>query len=367
MAASLQILVNLALLGFFPASAIAWGILIRRRIKRYKRLGIFGPLVPPVPRPNPFWTPLAFLVLMGCFLIVSPLLQLGFAALGVIEMPTRPPADAAATPQPATGFQDSAELALGTMVFVISCLLTCVYLYLLAPKRFGELGLRPTARGVRLGLIASLLTLPPLMLMMAGVSWLVPYEHKVLDVLADEPSLIKFGVLFIATAIITPIVEEFTIRVVLQGSLQGWADRGYRQPDGNAQPDEEDVAAESVRHTSDEAPVTDGDSPAQPTGVAWAYRASLDDSGRVAVPPETSAPESGSAKRADWPVLITSLLFAMLHFGQGLAPVPLFFLSLVLGYLYRQTGNITASVVVHMVLNSITMIVSFVAVAAGGE
>src|SRR5690606_35129689 len=50
---------------------------------------------------------------------------------------------------------------------------------------------------------------------------------------------------------------------------------------------------------------------------------------------------------AVWPIVITSLVFAVMHWGQGLAPIPLFFLSLGLGYLYRQTGSLVPSIVVH--------------------
>ncbi|CAN0489807.1 unnamed protein product, partial [Hapterophycus canaliculatus] len=58
---------------------------------------------------------------------------------------------------------------------------------------------------------------------------------------------------------------------------------------------------------------------------------------------------------AIWPIVVASLLFAMMHWGQGLAPIPLFFLSLGLGYLYRQTGSLIPSIVVHFVLNGFTM------------
>ena len=58
-------------------------------------------------------------------------------------------------------------------------------------------------------------------------------------------------------------------------------------------------------------------------------------------------------------MLATSGLFAVLHYGQGAAHYPLFFLALGLGYLYRQTGNLIAPIMVHMILNGLTLTVMF--------
>lgn len=57
-----------------------------------------------------------------------------------------------------------------------------------------------------------------------------------------------------------------------------------------------------------------------------------------------------------WPVFAASLIFASMHLGQGAAPIPLFFLSVGLGYLYRQTGSLIPCIVVHMILNGMTLL-----------
>ena len=48
--------------------------------------------------------------------------------------------------------------------------------------------------------------------------------------------------------------------------------------------------------------------------------------------------------------------FALVHFSHGPDFVPLFVLSLGLGYLYRQTHRIMPSLVVHFGLNLMTMV-----------
>jgi membrane protease YdiL (CAAX protease family) len=60
-----------------------------------------------------------------------------------------------------------------------------------------------------------------------------------------------------------------------------------------------------------------------------------------------------------WPLFASSFVFAMMHFGQGAAPIPLFCLSLGLGYMYRQTASLVAPFVVHAVLNFTTLVVAY--------
>src|SRR5262249_51163868 len=59
------------------------------------------------------------------------------------------------------------------------------------------------------------------------------------------------------------------------------------------------------------------------------------------------------------PILASSLLFSLTHFGQGAAPIPLFVLALVLGFLYQRTHRLLPSSVVHFLLNASTMVLLF--------
>ena len=71
-------------------------------------------------------------------------------------------------------------------------------------------------------------------------------------------------------------------------------------------------------------------------------------------------------KFAYWPIFVSSLCFALVHWGQGLAPIPLFVLALGLGYLFRQTGSLIACITVHFLLNFYSMLV-FTAMILLGE
>jgi membrane protease YdiL (CAAX protease family) len=56
------------------------------------------------------------------------------------------------------------------------------------------------------------------------------------------------------------------------------------------------------------------------------------------------------------PILVSSLLFALAHFGIGPDPIPLFLLALVLGYVYQRTHRIVPCMVTHALFNSLTLI-----------
>ena len=171
-----------------------------------------------------------------------------------------------------------------------------------APWR--DLGLRPRLAFIRLGAWAALLILPPVTILMRLMTLVIEYEHPVLDQLQAAPSAASVVALFVSTVLIAPLTEEFGFRVLLQGSLQRLAD---------------------------------------------------------------GAPDDASnwRPRALWPIVVTSGLFAGMHWGQGPAPVPLFFLACGLGYLYRQTGSMMPPLVVHMILNGITVIVTIVMMLSG--
>jgi membrane protease YdiL (CAAX protease family) len=248
-------------------------------------------LIPVRRRRRPFWTLADALIMFGIHLTLLVLLHRWMTSQGWL-----PAADQA--PELATAANPLANVALMVGAGLGSCLAILLWLRLIDGDSIRRLGLLPNRSDVWLGLRASLLLLPPVLMISAAVSLLWPYEHQVLDLLQSVESISVFAAMFLATAIVTPIFEELLFRVLIQGGFQAMVDPHSEDPD------------------------------------SW-------------------QPQSW------WPIGVASLVFALMHLGQGAAPIPLFVLSLGLGYLYRQTGNITAPVVVHMVLNGLTLIVKF--------
>jgi membrane protease YdiL (CAAX protease family) len=56
-------------------------------------------------------------------------------------------------------------------------------------------------------------------------------------------------------------------------------------------------------------------------------------------------------------MVFTSTVFALLHLSHGPDFIPLFFLSLGLGYLYQKTQRLVPCLVVHALLNGTTMVI----------
>ena len=62
---------------------------------------------------------------------------------------------------------------------------------------------------------------------------------------------------------------------------------------------------------------------------------------------------------------MTSLIFAGLHFQQWPAPIALFPLSLMLGYVYQRTGSLFASMAMHATFNGVSMVIALLALWSG--
>ncbi len=251
-------------------------------------------LVPYQRREQPFWNPGAAMLMFGAMQVIAGLSVAGLLSGGWV---TR---------------GDGAKSASGAMILitvntavgVVASLITMAWLRSRDKEFIDKLSLRLNDSDGLLGLKAAVMILPPVLLVNLVASQLMTYEHPVLDSMVGLQDPLKFAMIFIGTAIVAPFVEEFLFRVLLQGGLE-------RVADPIVAPEESTEAAVQ--------------------SLAW-------------------------RPRSHWPIFVSSLIFALMHLGQGAAPIPLFFLAIGLGYLYRQTGNITAPMIVHMVLNGTTVV-----------
>ena len=65
--------------------------------------------------------------------------------------------------------------------------------------------------------------------------------------------------------------------------------------------------------------------------------------------------------------LVSAFVFAILHWGHGPDPIPLFFLALGLGYLYHRTHRIIPCIVVHFLVNGLSMLALLLFLLSGQE
>jgi membrane protease YdiL (CAAX protease family) len=179
--------------------------------------------------------------------------------------------------------------------------------------------IRKVKNDLLLGLISFIAVAPVIYFLQFILKWIYNQfadeeaAHPIEKLLQDNGSAsVVFWAIF-AAVIAAPIVEEFLFRVI----LQGWLEKAFyrtrllvdAQLAGGAA--SEDVAMAT---------------PAAPTFM-WQ------------------------------PIILSSITFAILHAGHGPDPVPLFFLAMVLGYLYAKTHRILPGIVVHMVLNGLSMLI----------
>ncbi len=184
----------------------------------------------------------------------------------------------------------------------------------------------------------------------------IPAKHAVSDIFQAQPGMLTLLATAFSAVVVAPLAEEFLFRVV----LQGWLEAVYTQRAAmhlatsalqSTSVDINSPAADALLASISGEPAS-GDM--APDYAAAAQRAADDDPSPpalVAADPAANTPEGA---RSAWPIVLSSLVFALVHLGNGPSPVPLFFFALVLGYLYRQTHRLWPSVIAHASLNALS-------------
>ena len=217
--------------------------------------------------------------------------------------------------------------------------------------RLGDLGLGTTpARADALrGLGAYLLVAPVIFAVMGAASriW-PPRAHPLQQMLEADASGGIALLAFVSGVVLAPAAEELLFRGVILGGLVRTCSGPGPAPIPPAEPVEpvliEPLSSEmTVLVEDDENPWT-------------APRAPL-----VEVPRRPPAMAGWTAN------VLTSALFAALHFAQWPAPIPLFLLSLVLGWLYLRTGGLVAPFALHLTFNGMSTAVLYLYLLTGAK
>jgi|GEM_PF-3592918 len=219
-------------------------------------------------------------------------------------------------------------------------------LFFFDKKIISRFGWVPRRHDIALGVVASCMLLPPLFALQALLTRLVPYEHPVLEIINEHPAPWLLVAMAFTTIVVAPLAEEFFFR----GLLQGWLQRiAAPLP----------APATNVTDSSPSTSIEGTPASSVPAERGMAERG-------MAEPLEMNQPIGGAHVAAwpTWPVFLSSLLFALVHLGHGAAPIALFFLALGLGWLYRLTGRLWASITVHVVLNMISTLMTILAALA---
>ena len=217
---------------------------------------------------------------------------------------------------------------------------------------------------VKLGLIGFVMLAPPVYAIQGALVYFwKPSKHPLMEMFKSSPDAGFFAVLLVAAAVAAPIFEELVFRVLLQGFLEKLASfRGHafealelligRLPRSAAPATTTLVAAEPIFPEADA-----GDNPFLPPAAASdvPVRAELVDDGW----------QHELRGGAAWlPIVLVSVLFALLHYSHGPDWVALTLLAAGMGYLYQRTHSVVPSLVVHALLNSLSMLGLWVQVYA---
>lgn len=192
------------------------------------------------------------------------------------------------------------------------------------------------------GLGAALLFLPLIQILMATLvySLKMEYDHPLFEAMEKGPVWLMYGGAVFAAVLVAPITEEFLFRVLLQGLLEANAKRPFSFKTffwGSPAKDQSraiTIASEVVATQSTDTSTSD-----------------------VYLPQQASSDEQPKNSRLPiWPLFVSGILFGLAHFQYGPSWLPLILMGILLGYLYRCTHRIWPCWIVHLSLNSISMI-----------
>ena len=254
---------------------------------------------------------------VGLIFFMTQLIQLGgiYLGCGILGVP-----NSLANPEvePTTGFR---------LIGVLSQLLACASSMAIICLRYREgvsiFGFRfeRIRRDLKLGLLAFIMIIPGVLAIHSLISLLIPYQHETLSAMGKTD---VYGILSLAlgAVVAAPIYEEFFYR----GAMLSWLLRfSYLAP--------RDL-------------------------MAWVYGGPA---GTYTGQPEDSKLEESTSisGRTLWSsVFFSAAMFGLMHAGQGGAPIALTLLAVALGYLFVRTGSLLPCIVVHFLLNAMTVIFS---------
>ena len=227
----------------------------------------------------------------------------------------------------------------------VSTVLTLAYLYARYqnPNVFGG-NLKSLGRDVGLGCLVFLCFVPITLLVQAALTQVWEYEHPTLDLISPDSSLLTILSAWWMAVLVAPISEEIFFR----GILQGWLSRLFVN---NVRPETTLIGGWPGRHSGIVSAGEQGSAVGQ--GELNPYKSPTTGAVGEQLPDESPV----YVAQAWAPVVISSLLFGLVHFGQGPAPIPIFVFGLGLGMIYRQTGRIVPCIVAHFLLNCFSMTV----------
>ncbi len=193
-------------------------------------------------------------------------------------------------------------------------------------------------------------------------------SHPMIKSLMENGSPAMYVASSVMAVIVAPIVEEFLFRVLLQGWLENLTLLPTLGYDSTSEKERTLIIVGGRREAKGELPTSeedgtsadpgDGELSSLPNPLAVLVEEGQSDEARIdGVASSDRSLDHRPQIRPSWtPIVVSSLIFALAHLGHGTDPIPLFFFALGLGWLYQRTHRLWPSVVVHFMLNGLSML-----------
>ena len=216
---------------------------------------------------------------------------------------------------------------------------------------------------IRLGVVAFLALAPPVYALQICLVQRFESKHPLIELIRQNPQPHLIAVCIVSAVLVAPVIEEYLFR----GLLQGWLER---LADGRDNSLDVVLGGPARQPTSASTEVLNKAAKPIPLRVCHANLANSCPATANLADDKWGNPRDNVVEDtpvAYWPIAISAFAFAILHLSHGPDWIPLFFLALGLGYLYRQTHRLLPAIVVHFLLNACSMAMFLVEVFFGSS
>jgi membrane protease YdiL (CAAX protease family) len=255
-----------------------------------------------------------------------------------------------------------------TLAQMAACFLTGLFIMIRTRCTVGDLGISigEFGRDIKLGFFAFCALAMPTYGIQVVLTRFWPSEHPLIEAVKTQPALELLLIAGFVAVISAPLTEEFMFRTLFQGWLEKMFDPiAFQRPNFLKSL----LLGERVRDEEPEPLMAEIVDNAEPLPMQPTPHIGTDPTNPYAPPsPTFEPPPSSTPLQPAFPRLVTdvlsitisSVVFALLHYSHGPDWVPLLFLAAGLGYIYRRTHRITPTIVVHFLLNGLSMMALFV-------
>ncbi len=339
--------IALAILGFLVigvtgAVLTSWAFLLVRAVQGM-------PILPRVAKPPVPWGPWSVLAALGLWFLCQNLAMVVYV---LVRKSVNP---GVVIDLKSISIQDL--LLVGSLANLASSGLIIALLRKTSNARPADLGLSlgDAPGNVLRGMVACFVLLPPVYGVMVGaVKIWAPKAHPVDQMIRQGASPGTAALALFAAVIAAPLTEELLFRGVLLGWL--WKLGGRTGPISPVDPE-----GILVLEGPESEPIEIGELPDEPAlGLIDPWTAPQ--AAIVLAKPEV---REVSEIRGFLANVVTSVIFAGLHYQQWPAPLALFVLSLGLGHVYRRTGSLWAPIALHATFNGLSTTLMLLSAASG--